>query len=87
MCEGNNTISIFEVSNPAMTARIPDFFNEDGIDVGILQQSPIQGSNNLNLNVRNYDHVSEFKLQLVSDFIILYIIPKYLAIFVFMVAM
>ena len=51
----NKSISIFEVNKPSHDCVNSRFlFTEDGIDV-ILQQNPIQGSNNLNVIVQNYD--------------------------------
>ena len=47
----NNTISIFEVNKPSHDCANSRFlFTEDVMDVS-LQQSPIQGSNNLNVDV------------------------------------
>ena len=64
VCEGIIPSRYLKITNPAMTARIPDFCLLKSRCV-ILQHSPIQGSNNS--NVRNYD-ISEDALRVVSGF-------------------
>ena len=65
VCEGIKPSRYLKLTNLVMTVRIPDFWRRNRCV--ILQQSLIQGSNNLNVNVRNYD-ISEDALPLVSGF-------------------